>query len=323
MDAQFGADGNLYMLTYGNGFFVQSAQAGMYRWSYVKGQRAPNAVMNANRTDGAVPLTVQFSSEGTRDPDPGDALSFEWDFDGNGSVDSTDPNPTYTYTTVGVYTARLVVKDPAGKSDVKTLTITAGNTTPTVTINTPVDGDFFEWGESIPYTVSVTDPEDGVIDCARVQVTFSLVHDQHAHAGETKTGCSGVLATNPNDATHGGSIAAGVSASYTDLGANGQPRADRRHPGRGAEPGPAGRVRPGAERHGRGEHQRSRRAAASTARTSIRATGSRSTAATTWATWTRRSGSGTRAAAAVSRSATTGWPSRSARAARRVRSSRP
>jgi PKD repeat protein/type 1 glutamine amidotransferase len=223
MDAQFGDDGNLYMLTYGNGFFVQSAQAGMYRWSYVKGQRAPNAVMNADRTDGPAPLTVQYSSEGTRDPDPGDALSFEWDFDGNGTVDSTDPNPTHTYTQLGVYTARLVVKDPAGKSDVKTLTITVGNTTPTVTINTPVDGDFFEWGENIPYTVTVTDPEDGPIDCARVQVTFSLAHDQHAHAGETKTGCSGVLATNPNDAQHGGSIAAGVSASYTDLGANGQP----------------------------------------------------------------------------------------------------
>ncbi|HEX5620366.1 MAG TPA: ThuA domain-containing protein [Solirubrobacteraceae bacterium] len=223
MDAQFGADGNLYLLTYGNGFFVQSAQAGMYRWSYVKGQRAPNAVMNANRTDGPAPLTVQYSSEGTRDPDPGDALTFSWDFDGNGSVDSTDPNPTYTYTQVGVYTARLVVRDPAGNSDVKTLTITVGNTSPTVTINTPVDGDFFEWGESIPYTVTVTDPEDGPIDCNRVQVTFSLVHDQHAHAGETKAGCSGVLATNPNDAQHGGSIAAGVSASYTDLGANGQP----------------------------------------------------------------------------------------------------
>jgi PKD repeat protein/type 1 glutamine amidotransferase len=223
MDAQFGDDGNLYLLTYGNGFFVQSAQAGMYRWSYVKGQRAPNAVMSADRTDGPAPLTVQYSSEGTRDPDPGDALSFEWDFDGNGSVDSTDPNPTHTYTQLGVYTARLVVKDPAGNSDVKTLTITVGNTSPTVTVNTPVDGDFFEWGENVPYTVTVTDPEDGPIDCNRVVVQFVLVHDQHAHGGESKTGCSGVFTTNPDDATHGGSIAGSVNASYTDLGANGQP----------------------------------------------------------------------------------------------------
>jgi PKD repeat protein len=223
MDAQFGDDGNLYLLTYGNGFFVQSAQAGMYRWSYVKGQRAPNAVMSADRTDGPAPLTVQFSSDGTRDPDPGDALFYEWDFDGNGSVDSTDPNPTHTYTQLGVYTARLVVKDPNGNQDVKTLTITVGNTTPTVTVNTPVDGDFFEWGQSVPYTVTVTDPEDGPIDCNRVVVEFALIHDQHAHGGEQKTGCSGVFTTNPDDATHGGSVAGGINAKYTDLGANGQP----------------------------------------------------------------------------------------------------
>ncbi|HET8757167.1 MAG TPA: PKD domain-containing protein, partial [Solirubrobacteraceae bacterium] len=223
MDAQFGDDGNLYLLTYGNGFFVQSAQAGMYRWSYVKGQRAPNAVMTADRTDGPAPLTVQYSSEGTRDPDPGDALSFEWDFDGDGTVDSTDPNASHTYTQVGVYTARLVVSDPAGNSDVKTLTITVGNTTPTVTVNTPVDGDFFEWGQNVPYTVTVTDPEDGPIDCNRVVVEFALIHDQHAHGGEQKTGCSGVFTTNPDDATHGGSVAGGINASYTDLGANGQP----------------------------------------------------------------------------------------------------
>ena len=223
MDAQFGDDGNLYLITYGNGFFVQSAQAGMYRWSYVKGQRSPNAVMNADRTDGPAPLTVQYSSEGTRDPDPGDALSFEWDFDGNGTVDSTDPNPTHTYTQLGVYTARLVVKDPNGNQDVKTLTITVGNTTPTVTVNTPVDGDFFEWGQNVPYTVTVTDPEDGPIDCNRVVVEFALIHDQHAHGGEQKTGCSGVFTTNPDDATHGGSVAGGINAKYTDNGANGQP----------------------------------------------------------------------------------------------------
>lgn len=161
------------MLTYGDGFFTQNPDAGVYRWSYVKGQRAPNAVMSADRTDGALPLTVNFSSEGTRDPDPGDALSFEWDFDGNGTTDSTDPNLS------GVYVAKLTVRDAKGKSDVKTLAITAGNTSPTVTIDIPVDGDFFDWGEGIPYTVTVTDPEDGAIDCTRVTVSFVLVHDEH------------------------------------------------------------------------------------------------------------------------------------------------
>ena len=43
---QFGADGAFYLLTYGDGFFAANADAGMYKWEYVKGQRAPNAVLN-------------------------------------------------------------------------------------------------------------------------------------------------------------------------------------------------------------------------------------------------------------------------------------
>src|SRR5215212_2745610 len=223
MDLQIGADGNFYLLTYGDGFFAANADAGLYRWSYVKGTRAPNAVLNTDRTDGPVPLTVQFSSTGTKDPDPGDALFYEWDFNGDGAVDSTDPAASYTYTTAGVYVAKLTVTDSAGKKDIKTVTITAGNTSPTVTINTPVDGDFFDWGQSIPYTVTVTDPEDGAIDCSRVQVTFVLVHDQHGHGEATATGCSGTLQTLAEYASHGGYIAGGISASYTDTGGGGQP----------------------------------------------------------------------------------------------------
>ena len=44
MDMQFGTDGNYYLLTYGDGFFQANPDAGMYRWEYVKGQRAPQAV---------------------------------------------------------------------------------------------------------------------------------------------------------------------------------------------------------------------------------------------------------------------------------------
>ena len=40
--------------------------------------------------------TVQFSSDGSSDPDPNDSITFEWDFDGNGTVDSMDPNPVHT-----------------------------------------------------------------------------------------------------------------------------------------------------------------------------------------------------------------------------------
>ena len=224
MDLQFGADGSFYLLSYGDGFFNANLDAGMYRFSYVKGQRAPQAVLTATPTDGLAPLHVQFSSEGSRDPDPADSIRLEWDFDGDGTTDSIDPNPAHTYTTNGVYEARLTVTDSSGKTDSKTTVITVGNTSPTVTIDTPVDGSFFEFGQEIPFSVTVTDPEDGsAVECVRVEVTFVLVHDTHGHGEDSVNGCTGVLHTDAADASHGGYLAGGVSVSYTDNGANGQP----------------------------------------------------------------------------------------------------
>jgi PKD repeat protein/type 1 glutamine amidotransferase len=221
MDMQFGADGNLYLLTYGDGFFVANPDAGMYRFEYVAGEQKPKAVLNATPTNGVAPLVVQFSSDGSRDPDPDDSISFEWDFDNNGTVDSMDPNPQHTYTTNGVHTARLTVKDAAGNQDVKTIQITVGNTAPTVTLTTPVDGNFFDWGDGIPYTVTVTDAQEATIDCNRVQVTFVLVHDQHGHGEASQSGCTGVLPTSADNAGHGGYLGGGINASYTDLGGAG------------------------------------------------------------------------------------------------------
>jgi len=71
--------------------------------------------------------------------------------------------------------------------------------------------------------VTVTDPEDGTIDCNRVEVTFVLIHDTRGHAEENVNGCSGVLHTLAEDASHGGYLAGGISATYTDNGASGQP----------------------------------------------------------------------------------------------------
>ncbi|MFC7495978.1 MULTISPECIES: ThuA domain-containing protein [unclassified Nocardioides] len=221
MDLQFDENGHFYLLTYGDGFFNINNDAGMYRWDYVKGQRAPIPVLSASPTSGPAPLTVEFSSDGSRDPDPGDSIGFEWDLDGNGTVDSVDPNPEFTYTTPGQFTARLTVFDSSGKSASTNTTITVGNTAPTVTVVAPVEGGLFAFGESIPFSVTVTDPEDGVVDCSRVEVTFVLGHDEHGHAEETVNGCAGVLPTDAADVSHGGNVFGVVSASYTDLGGAG------------------------------------------------------------------------------------------------------
>jgi len=218
MDLQFDGSGHFYLLAYGDGFFNINNDAGLYRWDYVKGQRAPIPVLSATPTSGSAPLTVEFSSNGSRDPDPGDSIRFEWDLNGDGTVDSVDADPQYTYTTPGQYTARLTVYDSSGQSASANTTITVGNTAPTVSVDAPVEGGLFAFGESIPFSVTVTDPEDGAVDCSRVEVTFVLGHDEHGHAEETVHGCQGVLPTYAEDVSHGGNVFGVVSASYTDLG---------------------------------------------------------------------------------------------------------
>ena len=140
MDIQFGKDGSLYLLTYGDGFFAANPDAGMYRFDYLKGQRAPRAVLTATPTSGQEPLTVSFSSAGSSDADPADSISFAWDFDGNGTTDSIDAAPTHVYTTTGQYTARLTVTDTSGKTGFASTVITVGNTAPSVTVTTPTRG---------------------------------------------------------------------------------------------------------------------------------------------------------------------------------------
>ena len=221
MDMMWGDDGSFYLLTYGDGFFAINPDAALVRFSYVKGLRAPIAVLGATPTDGMAPLTVQFSSEGSRDPDPADSIRFAWDFDGNGTTDSIDPNPSFTYTTNGVYTARLTVTDSSGKIAQANTTITVGNTSPSVQVTVPVEGGLFAFGDSIPFAVTVSDPQDGPIDCARVEVTFVLGHDSHGHAETTVNGCTGTLPTFAEDASHGGNVFGVISASYTDLGGPG------------------------------------------------------------------------------------------------------
>lgn len=224
MDMRWGPDGDFYLLSYGDGFFRANPDALLVKFSYVKGTRAPTAVMSATPTNGQAPLTVHFTSAGSNDPDPGDSITYAWDFNNDGTVDSSEPDPSFTYTANGLYTAKLTVTDSSGKTAVTSQTIEVGNTAPTVTLTTPPDGGVFNWGDRVPWSVTVTDPEDGPIDCSKVTVSFALGHDNHGHGEGSQTGCSGVLQTDPADATHAnGYLYGGFTASYTDKGANGQP----------------------------------------------------------------------------------------------------
>ncbi|MBR7742015.1 PQQ-dependent sugar dehydrogenase [Phycicoccus sp. BSK3Z-2] len=223
IDIEFGADGSLYVLDYGNGFFRQNPEAGLYRIDYSPGNKAPTAVIAADPSSGSsAPLTVAFDGSGSSDPEGG-ALTYEWDFTGDGSFDATGVEVEHTYDELGSFTARLRVTDPEGRVGITSTTVSVGNVAPAIDVSVP-DGAFFDWGQAVPMTVTTDDPEDGTATvCSRVRWTFGLGHDSHAHPLSQGTGCSFGIPT-PADATEHGeteNIFGVVVIRYTDAGANG------------------------------------------------------------------------------------------------------
>jgi hypothetical protein len=216
MDLEFGPDGALYVLEYGDGFFSENPEAQLARIDFVRGNRTPIPKISGSPTVGTAPLTVAFSSAGTSDPD-GDALRYAWDFDANGTVDSTSANPTWTYQANGSYRPTLNGPDATGRSASAELPLFVGPVAPTVSFVTPTQDQPFEFGDTVDFQVAVVD--DQPVDCARVTVTYILGHDQHGHPLSTASGCTGSITTFV-DGGHTGSdnLTAVFVAEYTDAG---------------------------------------------------------------------------------------------------------
>lgn len=93
----------------------------------------PTAVASANPTSGIAPLTVNFSSAGSSDPD-GSIASYSWNF-GDGSAPSNSASPAHIYQTAGSYVAVLTVTDNRGSTGTAQVAITV-STNPNI-INAP------------------------------------------------------------------------------------------------------------------------------------------------------------------------------------------
>ncbi len=164
IDMKFGPNGDLYVLEYGQGYFKDNPEAELIRIEYNGGNRRPEVQAAVNKTAGASPLTVNLSSEGTKDADEGDKLSYTWNITRNGVKFKTiaQANPAVTFTTPGIYKALLTVTDLKGAKNSKSVEIKVGNEPPVVNFNvTRGNSSFFFPGKSIAYDVAVTDKEDG------------------------------------------------------------------------------------------------------------------------------------------------------------------
>jgi PKD repeat protein len=88
----------------------------------------PIAVAAGTPATGPAPLTVNFTSAGSNDPDGG-PLTYSWNF-GDGSPLSSMAHPSHVYATPGSYTATLTVTDEGSQ--------TASASVPVITISLPV-----------------------------------------------------------------------------------------------------------------------------------------------------------------------------------------
>ncbi len=159
VDSQFGADGCLYLLDYGE-TWGPNPDARLVKISYQWGNIAPVARASADVTAGREPLSVTLSSAGSIDYE-GEALSFEWRLHPGGKRFSTEANPRLTLADPGNYVVEVRVSDPHGATGSASVPLVVGNSTPVVRFVAPRDGDFFTPGRPLHYAVTVTDREDG------------------------------------------------------------------------------------------------------------------------------------------------------------------
>ena len=87
--------------------------------------------ITTDKTEGRAPLTVRFSSKGSRDKYDG-SLEFKWDF-GDGAR-SSQANPVHVFQKPGFYRVGLTVQGPSGRS-VSEVWVEAGNKWPMILNN--------------------------------------------------------------------------------------------------------------------------------------------------------------------------------------------
>lgn len=162
-------DGSLYYITYIPGR--------MYQVTYSTGNHYPIPQSSASVTKGVEPLTVNFSSQGSTDPD-NDPLTYKWNF-GDGTT-STLANPVKTFNAKGTYTVELAVSDGSNTSQAIPLVIQVGNP-PILTIGAPREGDTYKAGDTISYTASAIDGAGFDINDASIKTNVVFHHGTHIH----------------------------------------------------------------------------------------------------------------------------------------------
>ncbi|UJH92550.1 PKD domain-containing protein [Antarcticibacterium sp. 1MA-6-2] len=125
MDMDFGADGAMYILEYGQDWFKKNEKARLVRVEYSEENHSPQAVATVLKNEGAAPFTASFSAKESIDRDKDEKLSYAWSFTGS-KIQSTEVEPSYTFNEPGTYEVVLVVTDSKGARSITKTEVKVG-----------------------------------------------------------------------------------------------------------------------------------------------------------------------------------------------------
>lgn len=165
-DMEMGRDGQLYIVEYGEGWFLKNPDAELSVLAYNGGNRAPIAQFEVKKQSSAnAPFTVDFSAQGSSDPDR-DQLKYKWTFGDGTTAETTSSTTNHTYNKDGVYSANVTLSDgKGGETKSNSISIYVGNAKPDVGINITSDNPMFYFPNSATsFKVNVSDQEDGNSD---------------------------------------------------------------------------------------------------------------------------------------------------------------
>jgi hypothetical protein len=178
VDLKVGSDGALYYLTrIGTSTTTTNS---IRKISYVSSSQPPSIAshpLNATATvGGSATFTVSVAGS--------TPLSYQWQR--NGADISGATNASYTISNVqssdNGAQFRVVVTNAYGTatSNPATLTVTS-NQAPVATINTPLSGTLYNAGDSISYSGTGTDNEDGSLPASAFTWSVEFYHSDHIH----------------------------------------------------------------------------------------------------------------------------------------------
>ncbi|MFM2146383.1 MAG: hypothetical protein RL732_1219 [Bacteroidota bacterium] len=173
----------------GSIFCVDIGAQAIKKISYVSNQ-PPVAKITADKVYGPAPLTENFSSNDSYDPE-GFPLTYSWDF-GDGTAPSTVASPSHVFQVSGgkpqKFTVKLTVTDKELSAMTDSIVISVNNTPPKVLITSLPRNSFYSVGPDTSYSLlaSVSDLEHPADQLSYRWQTI-LRHNNHEHPGPVDT----------------------------------------------------------------------------------------------------------------------------------------